>query len=101
MPKMTFLRDGIQPMIVRDDSDPMAPQREAAFFYGLFLRGHSLEALRQDIDVPRGVIDKWLKAKDFQGAFRTDLDRVYHYRKQVLAIFEGLVSNQSAQFHLQ
>ncbi len=101
MPKMTFLRDWMQPMIVRDDSDPMAPQREAAFFYGLFLRGHSLESLRQDIDVPRGVIDKWLKAKDFQGAFRTDLDRVYHYRKQVLAIFEGLVSNQSAQFHLQ
>jgi hypothetical protein len=101
MLKMTFLRDGIQPMVVRDDSDPMAPQREAAFFYGLFLRGHSLESLRQDIDVPRGVIDKWLRAKDFQGAFRTDLDRVYHYRKQVLAIFEGLVSNQSAQFHLQ
>jgi len=98
---MTFLRDGIQPMIVRDDSDPMAPQREAAFFYGLFLRGHSLESLRQDIDVPRGVIDKWLRGKDFQGAFRTDLDRVYHYRKQVLAIFDGLVSNQSAQFHLQ
>jgi hypothetical protein len=101
MPKMTFLHDVIQPMIVRDDSDPMAPQREAAFFYGLFLRGHSLESLRQDIDVPRGVIDKWLKGKDFQGAFRHDLDRVYHYRKQVLAIFEGLVSNQSAQFHLQ
>ena len=101
MPKMTFLRDGFLPMTVRDDSDPMAPQREAAFFYGLFLRGHSLESLRQDIDVPRGVIDKWLRAKDFQGAFRTDLDRVYHYRKQVLAIFEGLVSNQSAQFHLQ
>jgi hypothetical protein len=98
---MTFLREPFETMIVRDDSDPMAPQREAAFFYGLFLRGHSLEALRQDIDVPRGVIDKWLKAKDFQGAFRSDLDRVYHYRKQVLAIFEGLVSNQSAQFHLQ
>lgn len=101
MPKMTFLREALQPMTVRDDSDPMAPQREAAFFYGLFLRGHSLEALRQDIDVPRGVIDKWLKSKDFEGAFRSDLDRVYHYRKQVLAIFEGLVSNQSAQFHLQ
>jgi hypothetical protein len=101
MLKMTFLRESLQPMTPRDDSDPMAPQREAAFFYGLFLRGHSLEALRQDIDVPRGVIDKWLRAKDFEGAFRSDLDRVYQYRKQVLAIFEGLVSNQSAQFHLQ
>ena len=101
MPKMTFLRESLQYMTPRDDSDPMAPQREAAFFYGLFLRGHSLEALRQDIDVPRRVIDKWLRAKDFEGAFRSDLDRVYQYRKQVLAIFEGLVSNQSAQFHLQ
>ena len=101
MPKMTFLREALHQMTPRDDSDPMAPQREAAFFYGLFLRGHSLEALRQDIDVPRRVIDKWLHAKDFEGAFRSDLDRVYQYRKQVLAIFEGLVSNQSAQFHLQ
>ena len=40
-------------MTARDESDPLAPQREAAFFYGLFLRGHDVEALRQDIDVPR------------------------------------------------
>ena len=63
-------------MILRDDFDPLAPQREAAFFYGLFLRGHSLETLRQDIDVPRPVAEKWLKLKDFQGGFRADLDRV-------------------------
>jgi hypothetical protein len=80
-------------MTPRDDSDPLAPQREAAFFYGLFLRGHPLDALRQDIDIPRPVIDKWVRAKDYQGAFRSDLDRIYEYRKQVLAIFEGLVSN--------
>ena len=29
------------------------PQREAAFFYGLFLRGHSADKLRRDIEVPR------------------------------------------------
>src|ERR1041384_8686321 len=74
------------------------PQREAAFFYGLFLRGHSLDTLRQDIDVPRVIIDKWVRAKDFQGAFRADLDRVYQYRKRVLAIFEGLVSNEQSHF---
>jgi hypothetical protein len=85
-------------MTPRDDFDPLAPQREAAFFYGLFLRGHSLHALRQDIDVPRVIIDKWVKAKDFQGAFRADLDRVYQYRKRVLAIFDGLVSNEQAHF---
>jgi hypothetical protein len=88
-------------MTPRDDFDPLAPQREAAFFYGLFLRGHSLDALRQDIDVPRVIIDKWVKAKDFQGAFRADLDRVYQYRKRVLAIFDGLVSSEQTQYHLQ
>lgn len=101
MPKMTFLLEASEPMTPRDDFDPLAPQREAAFFYGLFLRGHSLEALRQDIDVPRRVIDKWLKARDFQGAFRADLDRVYQYRKRVLAIFEGLVSNEHTRVQIQ
>jgi len=101
MPKMTFSLEASSLMILRDDSDPLAPQREAAFFYGLFLRGHSLETLRQDIDVPRGVAEKWLKLKDFQGGFRADLDRVYQYRKQVLAIFEGLVSNDHARVAVQ
>jgi hypothetical protein len=88
-------------MTVRDDADPLAPQREAAFFYGLFLRGHSLDSLRQDIDVPRGIAEKWIRARDFQGSFRADLDRVYQYRKRVLAIFDGLVSSEQAHFHLQ
>ncbi len=88
-------------MTTRDDSDPLAPHREAAFFYGLFLRGHSLNALRQDIDVPRGVVDKWLSAKDFEGAFKADLDRVYQYRKRVLAIFENLVSTEHTRVAVQ
>ena len=88
-------------MTPRDDFDPLAPQREAAFFYGLFLRGHSGEALRQDIDVPRSVAEKWLKSRDFQGAFRADLDRVYQYRKQVLAIFDGLISNEQSRLPIQ
>ena len=88
-------------MTTRDDSDPLAPHREAAFFYGLFLRGHSLRALREDIDVPPGVIDKWLKAKDFEDAFKSDLDRVYQYRKRVLAIFEGLVSTEHTRVAIQ
>ena len=56
-------------MLARDEFDPLAPQREAAFFYGLFLRGHSVEALRQDIDVPRSMLDKWLQARDFEESF--------------------------------
>src|SRR6202043_4100697 len=102
MTKMSFSQpESMTPMTPVDDFDPLAPQREAAFFYGLFLRGHSLDALRQDIDVPRVIIDKWVRAKDFQGAFRADLDRVYQYRKRVLAIFDGLVSNEQSHFHIQ
>jgi hypothetical protein len=51
----------------------MAPQREAAFFYGLFLRGHDVNDLRQDIDIPRTTLDKWLKAKDFESSFLENL----------------------------
>ena len=87
-------------MTARDDSDPQAPQREAAFFYGLFLRGHSLEDLRQDIDVPRPVAEKWVRARDFKGEFLHELDRMYQYRKRVLAIFEGLVSSDPPRYEV-
>jgi hypothetical protein len=85
----------------RDDNDPMAPQREAAFFYGLFLRGHDLEDLRQDIDIPRPMLDKWLKAKDFEASFLENLQKVYAYRKQVLAVFNALVNNEVNRARLQ
>ena len=88
-------------MTARDDFDPLAPQREAAFFYGLFLRGHDVDGLRQDIDVPRTMIDKWMKAPDFEANFRENLQRVYAYRKQVLAIFDGLVLNEQNRPRLQ
>jgi hypothetical protein len=88
-------------MTARDEIDPLAPQREAAFFYGLFLRGHDIEALRQDIDVPRTMMDKWMRAPDFEASFRENLQRIYQYRKQVLAIFDGLVSNDHMRPRLQ
>ena len=88
-------------MTARDDFDPLAPQREAAFFYGLFLRGHDVDTLRQDIDVPRLMVDKWMKAPDFEASFRENLQRVYSYRKQVLAIFDGLVSGDQLRARLQ
>ncbi|HEY1339034.1 MAG TPA: hypothetical protein VGF59_16075 [Bryobacteraceae bacterium] len=88
-------------MTARDEFDPLAPQREAAFFYGLFLRGHDIERLRQDIDVPRTMLDKWMKAHDFESSFRENLQRVYAYRKQVLAIFDGLISNDSLRPRIQ
>ena len=79
----------------------MAPQREAAFFYGLFLRGHDIDSLRQDIDVPRSIMDKWMEAPDFEASFRENLRRLYAYRKQVLAIFDGLVLNEHVRVRLQ
>ncbi len=88
-------------MTARDEFDPLAPQREAAFFYGLFLRGHDIETLRQDIDVPRSMLEKWMRAHDFEASFRENLQRVYAYRKQVLAIFDGLISNEQLRPRLQ
>lgn len=63
-------------------------------FYGLFLRGHSADTLRRDIDVPRPVVEKWLKTKRHETNFKDTLKRVYTYRKQVLAIFDELVLNE-------
>jgi hypothetical protein len=88
-------------MTARDEFDPLAPQREAAFFYGLFLRGHDIDALRQDIDVPSSTVEKWMKAHDFEASFRDNLKRIYAYRKQVLAIFDGLVLNEQNRPILQ
>lgn len=75
----------------REDLDPLAPQREAAIFYGLFLRGHSADDLRRDIDVPRPLFNKWVQPQRYEDNFRDSLRRMYSYRKRVLAIFDELV----------
>jgi hypothetical protein len=84
-----------------DEFDPLASQREAAMFYGLFLRGHSIDALRRDIDVPKPLLDKWLKTPRFEPGFRDNLRRVYSYRKQVLAIFDELVQGEKSRARVQ
>jgi hypothetical protein len=86
---------------IRDEFDPAAPMKEAAMFYGLFLRGHSVEALRQDIDVPRATLEKWLRPHRYEPGFRESLRRIYQYRKQVLAIFDELVLNERNRARLQ
>jgi hypothetical protein len=78
-------------LLGRDELDPLAPQREAAMFYGLFLRGHSAESLRKDIDVPKPILEKWLQPRRYETDFRDSLRRMYAYRKKVLAIFDELV----------
>ncbi len=84
----------------REEFDPLAPQREAAIFYGLFLRGHSADDLRRDIDVPRLVLDKWLQPRRYGENFQDSLRRMYSYRKKVLAIFDELVLKEKHRFRV-
>lgn len=84
-----------------EEFDPNALRKEAAMFYGLFLRGHSVEKLRKDIDVSKDVLEKWLRPRRYEPGFRENLKRVYHYRKQVLAIFDELVHTERNRVRLQ
>ena len=70
------------------------PQREAAFFYGLFLRGHSADKLRQDIEVPAAVLAKWHREAEREPELRDILARIVNYRRHVLAIFDILVDSE-------
>ena len=77
-----------------EEFDPQAPQREAALFYGLFLRGHSAEGLRRDIELPRKLVDKLLKRHRNEALIQEKLKVLYEYRRQVLAIFDELVTRE-------
>src|SRR6266849_7305787 len=77
------------------------PQREAAFFYGLFLRGHSAEELRRDIEVPPAVLVKWHREAEREPGLRDVLSRMVEYRRHVLAIFDTLVGWDGQQQRVQ
>ena len=77
------------------------PQREAAFFYGLFLRGHSADKLRQDIEVPPSVLAKWHREAEREPELRDILSRVVNYRRHVLAIFDTLVDSEKSPQRMQ
>jgi hypothetical protein len=79
------------PVEVVNDYD--FPQREAAFFYGLFLRGHSAEQLRRDIEVPAAVLSKWHREAERDPQLRDIFSRMVDYRRHVLAIFDALVGS--------
>ena len=85
----------------RGNVDWGTPQREAAMFYGLSLRGHSVEKLRREIDVSPQLLEKWMRARYYDPPFREDLRRVYSYRKLVLANFDELVFNERRGNRLQ
>lgn len=77
------------------------PQREAAFFYGLFLRGHSADELRRDIEVPAAVLAKWHKDAEREPELRGVFQRMLEYRRHVLAIFDNLIGSESHLGRLQ
>lgn len=77
------------------------PQREAAFFYGLFLRGHSAEQLRRDIEVPPAVLLKWHREAEREPGLRDIFERMVEYRRHVLAIFETLVGAEAKPQRIQ
>jgi hypothetical protein len=82
-----------EPIIVGETlRDFEFPQREAAFFYGLFLRGHSADELRRDIEVPSHVLAKWHREAERDPNLRDNFDRVLEYRRHVLAIFDTLIN---------
>jgi hypothetical protein len=89
----TFIDDSVR--------DLELPQREAAFFYGLFLRGHSPEELRRDIEVPPAVIARWHREAEREPGLRDVFDRIVEYRRHVLAIFESLIGYDAQTQRLQ
>jgi hypothetical protein len=82
-----------QPVPVDVLQDLEFPQREAAFFYGLFLRGHSADQLRRDIEVPSAVLAKWHREAERDPHLRDIFTRMLDYRRHVLAIFDALVGS--------
>jgi hypothetical protein len=78
-------------MLQTTDINLSEPQHEAAFFYGLFMRGYPLQKLREDIDVPPEILERWQRLALRDPWYRLTVDRILNYRKHVLAIFDSLV----------
>jgi len=89
------------PPPVCDGFDPIEVQREAAMFYGLFLRGASPEDLRRDIANPASIVRRWRSPPLYDGQFRENVRRIYRFRKQVLAVFNELVDRARMKDRLQ
>ncbi len=77
------------------------PQREAAFFYGLFLRGYSADQLRRDIEVPPAVLAKWHREAEHDPQLRDIFARMVDYRRHVLVIFDALVGSDGQPQRVQ
>jgi len=93
--------EATQPPAQESPRDFEFPKREAAFFYGLFLRGHDAEKLRRDIAVPPEVLAKWHREAERDENLRDVLTRVVEYRRHVLAIFEALICTEALPQRIQ
>ena len=61
-----------------------------------------VDSLRRDIDVPVDLLKKWAHSRQYDhDNFRENLKQLYHYRKQVLAIFDQLVLNEPHRTRVQ
>jgi len=92
-----FMATTVQFVPAVPPADLEYPQREAAFFYGLFLRGHSAEGLRRDIEVPPAVLAKWHREAERDPQLGDIFARMVDYRRRVLAIFDLLVESEGNQ----
>ena len=81
----------MEPNIGASESNLQEPRYEAAFFYALFMRGHPLESLREDIGVSPQVRARWERLAAGDPWYQATVDRMLNYRKEVLAIFDSLV----------
>ena len=78
-------------MVATSQANVAEPREEAAFFYGLFLRGHPVQKLREDIDVSPRVLERWQRLATRDPWYRMTVNRALAYRKHVLAIFDSLI----------
>jgi hypothetical protein len=83
------------PPVPRSATGFEAPEQEAAFFFGLFLRGYSYQELRQDIEVPAAVEQQWRRASARDPHFASLAEQMLAYRRRVLAVFQALVASDS------
>lgn len=93
------------PGTARDDSEALEkrepPHREAAYFYGLLMRGHSVDELRRDIGVSEAVLARWQRLWRHDPLNRQQYEEILTYRRQVLTIFNTLVALEVALSHLR
>lgn len=94
--ELNLLSNWTLPAASRSSSAFEAPEQEAAFFYGLFLRGYSYQELRQDIEVPNAVQEKWQRTAARDPGFASVAAQMLAYRRRVLAIFQALVASDAA-----